>query len=609
MAILYDLETDGLDHTKILGGVFYDSNVQTTFICSSQEQVIEFVHKFRTNFSDAWVGYNNAAFDEQVLKKYMGDSYIPPYKIRDMYIWSKSQKTLERGNKHSLDSWGVTFGIPKPKVEQFEVWDSKMENRCVEDVKILHKIYDIASSEEWDWLERESKLGMEIPRMEVPIHLMDALKVRASLCDDISQLEETLGKVVMPKVVDKFKITQKKDGSLTSTSIRKMSQYIGGQYMIETADGSGGVQVIDLENVFNPHSHKERIELLDKAGWNPVNKTPSGSYKVDETNLDTLPDKAPAGHGAEWNAANLLREYLYLKARLSFVDQCIKNTKIIDGIPMLCIDWNVVGTWSQRSSHLSPNISTAPSPYDGETVSTLGIYKNYYDNKIRDFIGRLEDESDGSKFFGFDAKSIQLRLLAHLMEDYDLLKEIKSGDPHQKHADILGCTRDQAKTFIYAWILHAGKKKIAEILGCSLAEANTKVKAFEAMYSEGLKNLDSKIVDAVNRGYFMVSGRRVYVPSEHRTLAGMLQSLEAIWMRTFLLYFKAKLENNGISTIGNFLFSHDEINFRSTATTEQIEKCVQHIEALTNKMMFPDSTETIVEMDTVKSGQSWLDTH
>jgi len=67
---------------------------------------------------------------------------------------------------------------------------------------------------------------------------------------------------------------------------------------------------------------------------------------------------------------------------------------------------------------------------------------------------------------GTDASGLELRCLAHLMDSKDYTNEILNGDVHTANMKMAGLTdRDQAKTFIYAFMYGAGAAKIGKIVG------------------------------------------------------------------------------------------------------------------------------------------------
>jgi DNA polymerase I-like protein with 3'-5' exonuclease and polymerase domains len=108
-------------------------------------------------------------------------------------------------------------------------------------------------------------------------------------------------------------------------------------------------------------------------------------------------------------------------------------------------------------------------------------------------------------------------------------------DIHNVNKSALGpiCrTRDDAKTFIYAWLLGAGIPKIASILNCSQVQAKEAVQNFLDSLPE-LKQLKRiRIPHDARMGYFTgLDGRRVRCSSEHLMLSGYLQEGESTIMK------------------------------------------------------------------------------
>jgi DNA polymerase I-like protein with 3'-5' exonuclease and polymerase domains len=104
-----------------------------------------------------------------------------------------------------------------------------------------------------------------------------------------------------------------------------------------------------------------------------------------------------------------------------------------------------------------------------------------------------------------------------------------------------------AKTFIYAFLLGAGNEKIAQILKVTDKEAKKAVENFMQSI-EGLANLKKSVIPAIaGRGWFKgLDGRRVPVPSEHKTLAGMLQNGEAVIMKHAALQWTKQAKREGL---------------------------------------------------------------
>lgn len=274
-----------------------------------------------------------------------------------------------------------------------------------------------------------------------------------------------------------------------------------------------------------------RAAKFSKYGWT-----------CSETNLATLPASAPVG-------AKNLTEWLTLEGRRSSLVEWI-NHVAADG--RIHGRFTNIGAWTGRMAHSAPNQANIPSAFTAEVRSTVDQVKKEYDGRLRGLWG----VEPGNYLVGTDAEGIQLRILAHLMRSEEYIKAIVSGrkedetDIHNVNKRALGLphvTRDMAKTFIYAFLLGAGQGKIAEILGVNLRTAATAIDNFTNSI-QGLAKLKTEFIPHVAaRGWFKgVDGRKVKVPSEHKTLAGMLQNGEAVIMKHAALDWTAKARSEGI---------------------------------------------------------------
>jgi DNA polymerase-1 len=278
---------------------------------------------------------------------------------------------------------------------------------------------------------------------------------------------------------------------------------------------------------------KERLEHFEKYGW-----------KVNETNLSSLPDEAPEG-------AKKLVERIIHDSRRSTLEEWFKAyNEELQGITGT---FNGIGAWTHRMSHVRPNMANiaAEKSLKYQSDFLADIVKEYGRN-----LRSLWQARDGYVLVGTDAEGIQLRVLAHYINDDTFTQALVSGskqdhtDCHSLNQRALGqvCrSRDNAKTFIYAFLLGAGIAKVAEIFGCSSKQAKEAVDKFIRAYP-GLKLLKDKIIpNDASRGYFRgLDGRLVACDSEHLMLAGYLQNGEKVIMLTALKLWYYRLKQEGV---------------------------------------------------------------
>ena len=213
--------------------------------------------------------------------------------------------------------------------------------------------------------------------------------------------------------------------------------------------------------------------------------------------------------------------------------------------------FNGIGAWTHRMSHSNPNMANIPA---GD---------NLYAHEMRALWGVPK----GKLLVGVDADGIQLRILAHYMNDPIFIKALVEGrkedgtDAHTLNKEALGSvckSRDDAKTFIYAFLLGAGLLKVAQILGCTISEAKEAVTSFLNRIT-GLKYLKEEVIPRdARRGYFIgLDGRAVLCDSEHLMLAGYLQNGEAVVMKRANVLWRSRLLKEKIP-FKQVDFVHDE---------------------------------------------------
>ena len=89
--------------------------------------------------------------------------------------------------------------------------------------------------------------------------------------------------------------------------------------------------------------------------------------------------------------------------------------------------------------------------------------------------------SDGFMVLGCDGAGLELRMLAHFMNDPDYIDVVLNGDIHTYNQEMAGLpTRDMAKTFIYAFLYGSGLPNLAAVTGLTVREMEKRVEEFKA---------------------------------------------------------------------------------------------------------------------------------
>ena len=340
------------------------------------------------------------------------------------------------------------------------------------------------------------------------------------------------------------------------------------------------------------NKNKDRGDKFAKYGWT-----------LSEVNLNTLPDTAPEG-------GKRLAEWLTLEGRRSslveWLGHCGEDKRIHGR-------FSHIGAWTGRMAPSAPNQANIPSAFHGTPRTPVEEVKARYDGQFRE----LWKVEDGNYLVGTDAEGIQLRVLAHLMKSEEYVHAIVSGkkedetDIHNLNRKALGMshiTRDMAKTFIYAFLLGAGNAKIAQILKVNQREAGQAVDNFMESI-EGLSKLKKKrIPEIASRGWFKgLDGRKVKVPSKHKTLAGMLQNGESTIMKHAALQWVQQAKDQWLD-FRLVTWPHDEWQTELTGSKKDAELLgeIQRqsiVDAGTKfNMVCPLAGSTDI-------GKNWRDTH
>lgn len=559
MIVTIDIETERLDDPQTIWLIVckeIDTGVTHVFR-QPQLRPKEFLEY--SNTVSCWVGHNILGFDLPVLRRLLQYSYRPTHVVDTLVVSRLLNFNLDGG--HSLDAWGQRLGSHKIKFIDFGRYSKEMEEYCIQDVELTTKLYNhflpYITSPQWkNSLRLEHDMAHICHEMSTNGFYFDVDKTKElykELTLKVDTLNNTLQEAFPPRSRLIREITPRltKHGTLHKQDFRWVEDGILTPYQ-----AGAPFSLIEFEK-FNPKSPKQVVERLSEAGWKPTEKTKGHiqaerdrdneklehfrvyGWKVSETNLRTLPKDAPP-------AASSLAEFLILSNRLSVVTEWLnaynERTHRIHG------SFLPIGSWTGRMSHSNPNVANIPS---GDSA---------YAGTMRS----LWQVPRGSKLVGVDADGIQLRILAHYMDDPVFTEALINGkkedgtDAHSMNASILECSRDDAKTYIYAWILGAAAAKQAEILGCSIKQARYKSDQFMEMYP-GLKALkQEQIPYDARRGYFQgFDGRYVMCNSEHLMLAGYLQNGESLIMKKANVIWRETLLKEKIR-FKQVNFVHDE---------------------------------------------------
>lgn len=578
--VILDIETDDLNATKIHCIVTKDID---------SGEIRKYVGPDYSSFMQDMrncilvVSHNGCGFDWPVLRRLLGWDYSGT--TIDTLILSHLLKyNLDGG--HSLDAWGVRLKHPKGSIQDFTTFTPEMLEYCINDVELNYKVYVYLMSKVGTWtsaIEVEHKvqniLEVDVKEGGYPYDKAKADTLRAFVQQRVEELDKSILVSFPPRAISLGEYTPRltKHGTISKSNLR---WYDGQDYSVFT-DGAPFTR-LGWEH-FNPGSVKQVVQrLTDNEWWEPtertdgyldakrgrdkkkVEKLEKYGWKLNETNLSTLTEQAPEG-------ARYLVERLALNSRLTMLDMW--NRSYNDRTRSIHGTINGIGTWTHRCSHNNPNLANIA------TAKTIKYKDPTLARTIIELGGKCRElfHADGHWQVGCDADGIQLRLFAHYANDQALIDANVNGnkelgtDIHSLNRQALGevCrTRDDAKTWIYAYLLGAGDSKLSRILKCSNAEGRAAKDRLLSTY-KSIDHLRREIIprDAA-RGYFQgLDGRFVVCSSDHLMLSGYLQNGEALVMKHAMVKWRKELKND----VRLLTFVHDEWQTMVVGTREEAE--------------------------------------
>ena len=130
MEVVFDLEADSLDPTKIHVVVAKEVGVKGNYIITGPKAFAKFASKVTK-----WVAHNGIGYDIPVIEKLWGYK-IPLSNVVDTLVLSRLFDPQRKGG-HSLKSWGERLGDFKDDYTGgFEVYTEEMKAYCKQDVKV-----------------------------------------------------------------------------------------------------------------------------------------------------------------------------------------------------------------------------------------------------------------------------------------------------------------------------------------------------------------------------------------------------------------------------------------------------------------------------------------
>ena len=338
----------------------------------------------------------------------------------------------------------------------------------------------------------------------------------------------------------------------------------------------------------------ERLKVMDKP-----KKTKTGQYVTSEDVLESIKTRHPV--------IELILQYRGLKKLLG---------TYVDALPLLVnsktgrihTSYNQTVTATGRLSSSNPNLQNIPvRDEDGKEVRKAFI------------------PEPGCKFFSADYSQIELRIMAHLSGDTNMIEDFRLGHDihlataakifHKKMEDVTKTERNRAKTANFGIIYGISAFGLAERTGLSRTESKEMIDNYFTTYPQIKSYMNSSIQKAKEKGYIeTLLKRKRYLPdinSHNATVRGFAErnainapiqgSAADIIKIAMIGIYRRFMEEELKSTM--ILQVHDELNFNVVAGEEQI---VQKIVIDEMQNAWSMSVPLIADCGW---GNNWLEAH
>jgi DNA polymerase-1 len=594
--LVSDTENNGLLPTVDLfhcaGAIELETGREFWFKPGEGDLYLELLDKARL------VVFHKADYDQLAMEKIFG--WVPKAAIRCSLVMSQVLNYTRFGFGHSLSQWGqfaenendkaITSAHRKGDTEEverleklkgkffkgdydggFDEYSKEMFVYMQQDVRLLKWVYEYLK-EELHWfvgmsgnqdvlkaIRNEQEMGFLAQRQSLTgwlINKPEALVMVSKLEDLMRQSEEKVNKLLGLKVIKEDGMNKDTGFAKTkTTAVLKNGRYHS--WLVkwfgidsDTLAKSGPVQGEFTRVKFTScdiGNTEDVKRYLFSIGWEPD----EWNWKrVGGTLTKTSPKLTDSSLAKLGEAGEPFLTYYTYRSRHSILTGWLngedKKTgyKYLDSNDHLHGDVFNIGTPTFRQTHkILVNLPSGKALF-GPEIRKLFIVKKGY------------------KLVSADSAACQLRLLAHYLNIPEFTAEVLEGDIHQKNADILGCTRDQAKPFIFAFLYGAGGNKLGAILGVSAEEGNRLKRKFLAAYPFLKKFIDKMTRIAKEQGFIIgLDGRPVHVDSVHKALNYVIQSAEAIVMKATVIWIHKRFKEKDIDYEPR-LFYHDEDTYQ-----------------------------------------------
>lgn len=334
----------------------------------------------------------------------------------------------------------------------------------------------------------------------------------------------------------------------------------------------------ETSRIFTEEMKRIELEIRDVAGLELNISSPKqiGELLFDKLKIDSKPKKTKTGQYVTDEAT-----LLALKSKHPIVEKILDYrgykkllSTYIDALPQLV---------NERTGHIHTSYNQAVTTTGRLSSSNPNLQNIPIRNENGKEVRKAFIPDDGEIFFSADYSQIELRLMAHLSQDKNMVEDFHSGhDIHQAtaakifKADIQDVTPDmrrKAKTANFGIIYGISAFGLAERMEVSRNEARQLIDDYFATYPGVKAYMDKSIEKARQQGYTeTLLGRRCQLPdinsrnavvrgyAERNAINAPIQGTAADIIKVAMINIDRKIKELKLKS-KMILQVHDELNF------------------------------------------------
>ena len=530
--VSFDTETTGTDAmiSELIGMSFSYKKGEAYFVIlpEKQEECTALVHKFDAFWNNAFVMKigQNLKYDLLILKNYgvnvqgeMFDTMIAHYLIQPELRHGMDYLAEIYLNYQTIHYEDLTGKKGKNQLTLRQVETEKLVDYACEDADITLQLYKRLKTEISDKKLNKLFYDIEVPLMQVLV----AMEFEGVKID-----EEALA-------------TSSKELTAEQAKLEQEIQALAGlKFNVSSPKQVGEVLF-------------EQLKIDEKA-----KKTKTGQYSTSEDVLEKLRSKHPI-------VAKIL-DYRGIKKLLStYIDALPELVNPRTGRVHTSYNQTVVATGRLSSSN--PNLQNIPIRTEqGKEIRRAFIPHN-----------------PNSVFLSADYSQVELRIMAHLSGDENMITAFRSG--HDIHAataakiynlpieEVTSDMRRKAKTANFGIIYGISVFGLSERLGIPRAEAKELINGYFSTYPKVKAYMDASIAHAKEQGYVeTLLGRKRMLSdinsqnsivrgfAERNAINAPIQGTAADIVKIAMVNIQRRLQAENLHT-KMIMQVHDELNF------------------------------------------------